>query len=130
MATYDLKIITAVRGYHVYQEVWNPIVGEAFICQQENGNEHDAYAVGTIRAEGGNEVIGHLPRKISRVAFFFLAHAGSISGTVTNTRRYCTQRGGMEIPCELTFSGKRKNIRKLKNYFQQKQFSCIELVSS
>ena len=125
MATYELKVITAVRGYHVYQEVWSPIIGEAFTCQQENGNEHDAYSVATIRED--DEVIGHLPREISRVSYFFLAHGGSISGIVTNKRRYCTQRGGMEIPCQLTFLGTRKNIRKLKNHFQQKKFSCIEL---
>ena len=37
----------------------------------------------------------------------------SITGRVTDRRRYCRERGGMEIPCKLTFSGKQKHIQNL-----------------
>ena len=39
---------------------------------------------------------------------------GSIEGVVTGVRRYSREAGGMEIPCELTFTGKKKNITKLR----------------
>ncbi len=31
-----LMVKTALRGYHVYQAVWEPHVGEAFIAMQES----------------------------------------------------------------------------------------------
>ncbi len=35
-----LVVKTALRGYHVYQAVWEPHVGEAFIALQESSNAH------------------------------------------------------------------------------------------
>ena len=72
------------------------------------------------------DVLGHLQREFSQVAFYFLEHDGSITGRVTDRRRYCRERGGMEIPCKLTFSGKQKHIQKLRRFFDAHQFSCIE----
>ena len=32
MAAFELTVRTAVRGYHVYKEVWAPAIGEEFVC--------------------------------------------------------------------------------------------------
>ena len=32
-------------GYHVYKEVWNPSIGEEFVCPAEEENSHDRKAV-------------------------------------------------------------------------------------
>ena len=125
MAAFQLTVRTAIRGYHIYKDVWTPTIGEAFLCQQERDNDKDRYAVAVYKEEGSG-VLGHLPMKISCVASLFLQPDGSISGEVTGNRRYCRERGGMEVPCDLTFVGKRKHIEKLKNYLQTRQFSCIE----
>ena len=98
-----------------------PTVSKGFICYQERANEHDRHAVAVYRDR--EDILGHLPREFSHVAFF-LEHNGSITGRVTDRRRYCRERGGMEIPCQLTFSGKRKHI--LKRFFGAHQLSCIE----
>ena len=127
MSSFELKIRTAVRGYHVYQDIWTPVLDEQFNCQQDTDNEHDRYAVKITRTTE-DEVHGHLPREISKVSYFFLAHDGTIMGKVTSTRRYCKERGGMEIPCELAYCRKRKHIRKLKKYFEEQQLSCIEII--
>ena len=125
MAAFMLTMRTAVRGYHVYQDIWTPTVSDQFDCRQEPENEEDRYAVAVYEDSESTDVLGHLPREISCVSYFFLEHDGSITGKVTGRRRYCHQ-GGMEIPCKLTYSGKWKHIRKLKNYFQNRHFPCIE----
>ncbi len=33
-----------VRGYHVYQRIWNPFVREVAVAVREEGNVHDRYA--------------------------------------------------------------------------------------
>ena len=126
MAAFTLTVRTAVRGYHVYNDIWAPAVGDEFDCRQEPSNEEDSYAVAVYGDSESSVVLGHLPREISRVSFFFLEHDGTVTGRVTDRRRYCRPRGGLEIPCELTFTGKRKHIRKLRSYFQSHHFACID----
>ena len=43
MSTHTVEMI--IRGYHVYQTVWEAAVGLVLPCQQERGNVHDPYAV-------------------------------------------------------------------------------------
>ena len=51
-----------VRGYHVYQTVWEVNIGEVLPCIREPGNRHDPHAVAVKKDE---IIVGHLPRKIS-----------------------------------------------------------------
>ena len=51
-----------IRGYHVYKKVWVTTVGG--IGVREFKNSSDRYAV-AVKNEG--TIIGHLPRKLSRV---------------------------------------------------------------
>ena len=39
---------------------------------------------------------------------------GLIEGLVIGSRRHCREAGGMEIPCRLTFTGKKNHIAKLR----------------
>ena len=43
MATFQLTVRTAVRGYNVYREVWVPLVDEEFDCRQDADNKEDRY---------------------------------------------------------------------------------------
>ena len=106
MAGFELIVWTAIQGYYIYKDSWALTVGEEFVCYQEHANEHGRHAVAVYKDGDSNDVLGHLPREFSQVAFFFLGHDGSITGRMTDRRRYCLERGGMEIPCKLTFSGK------------------------
>ena len=36
---------SCIRGYHVYQDRWLPIIGERLECKSESGNPRDPYAV-------------------------------------------------------------------------------------
>ena len=82
MAAFELTLRMAVRGYHVYKEVWAPAIGEKFVCRQERGNDHDRHTVSVHEEE--EDVLGHLPREISSVAS--LEHDGCITGKVTGKR--------------------------------------------
>ena len=40
---------SCVRGYHIYRELWDAVVGEELECQREHGNATDMYAVAVIK---------------------------------------------------------------------------------
>ena len=95
---------SCVHRYHNYQSVWMPVLGY-LICLREPFNSVDRYAV-CVKKD--NDIIGHLPKKISRICSLFLSRGGSISCIVTGRRRYSSDlsQGGLEIPCSLLFCGK------------------------
>jgi len=105
---------SCVRGYHYYQNIWDPFLGEVLPCVQEDGNPHDRYAVAMQKS---SSVVGHVPRRISTLCYMFLRRGGTISCVVTGTRRYSYDlpQGGMEIPCQLKFSiDDSKSLQKVK----------------
>ena len=97
----------------MYSSIWDISIGEQLECAREPLNDSDRYAVAVIK---DSVTIGHLPRKISRVCSLFLQRGGSITCTVTATRRYSADlpQGGLEIPCLLLFEAQPKEIQKLK----------------
>ena len=104
-----------IRGYHVYRDIWAAAVGEVLACEQEPRNRVDRHAVAVKK---GVTVIGHLPRKMSRVCSLFLRRGRDIHCTVTGRRQHSSDlpQGGLEIPCIIEFrhSAKPKEIAKLK----------------
>ncbi len=46
----SFSVETVVRGFHVYNEVWDAAVGEELPCRRDVGNSHDPYAVAMVRA--------------------------------------------------------------------------------
>ena len=38
------QVDRCVRGYHVYQDTWSPLVGEELDCKRQKENIHDYYA--------------------------------------------------------------------------------------
>ena len=83
-----VTVLCVIRGYHVYKEVWNPSIGEAFVSFAEEENSHDRKAVAVTCAEG--YVVGHLPCEISGLCFHFIEHGGEINGKITGE---CCIRG-------------------------------------
>ena len=53
---------SAVRGYHVYRDVWKPSIGEKLVAKREFNDPMDKHAVKVVK---GNETIGHLPCEFS-----------------------------------------------------------------
>ena len=120
------SIDSAVRGFHVYKDIWNPEIGEVLLCEQEFGNLHDPYAVPVVRED--NVVVGHVPRTISALCYFFLRRNGMILCQVTGRRRRSVDlpQGGMEVPCTLTFVGQSQYIKKLQKLIALAPTKSIE----
>ena len=53
-----LEIDSYVRGYHAYQDVWSPVIGESLLVKRESTNSKDANAVVVHR---DNLIVGHVP---------------------------------------------------------------------
>ena len=94
---------SCVRGFQVYSDRWTPALGEILVCEIEDGNASDSYAVAIKK---GSEIIGHVPRKIPAACHLFLGFGGSLSCSITDAHhRYSSDlpQGGLEIPCKLVF---------------------------
>ena len=68
---------SAVRGYHVYQNILNSRVGERLECHCKDDNIHDMSTVAIIKP--GTGVVGHLPRPISTPCYCFIENHGTIT---------------------------------------------------
>lgn len=69
MSAFEHTIERAVRGFHVYKDIWTPVLHEVLQTKQEFGNVEDQYAVAVIKesADGESLTVGHIPREISRI---------------------------------------------------------------
>ena len=46
--TREVRVRNYIRGYHVYQRIWKPVVGEVAIAVLQEENRHDCYAVAIL----------------------------------------------------------------------------------
>ena len=110
---------SCIRGFHIYKAVWNPTLGEELVCETEFGNIRDPYAVAVQRLATSSsfKTVGHVPRHIFAICFFFINRGGNITCQVTGSRRYSADlvQGGLEIPCLYTFSGSIKDVQTIRN---------------
>ena len=74
--TVEYAMVGCVRGYHVYNEIWEAVVGERLISERELENQMDRNAV-AIKNDG--KILGLEPKKISKICLLFFQRGGSIS---------------------------------------------------
>ena len=84
-----------VRGYHIYKEIWDAVVGQEFPCKRKDGNRVNPFTVAVVR---GGIVIGHVPGKISSICSLYLCQDDSIVCRVTGSR-FLYRRTTWEIAC-------------------------------
>lgn len=84
-----LVVESCVRGFHEYQHVRSPEMGERLECVREPLNTKDAYAVAMTK---NDVVVGHVPHNISTPCSIFLRKGGSIHSIVNGT---CHYSGGL-----------------------------------
>ena len=118
---------SCIRGYHIYRAIWNPTVEETLDCMQESSNPRDRYAVSVLK---DGQIVGHLPRKISRLCSLFIGRDGTITATVTGEKRRSTDlpQGGIEIPCRLNFSGPGDVLLKAKHIIELLKLDKLKAV--
>ncbi len=103
---------TAIRGYHVHMNKWNPQMGEELTVIPEPENKKDKFAC--VVKNQNLKRIGHIPYEIAHICSEFLQE-GKITGFVSGKRRRNTasSTGGLEIPCVVTCEG--REMDKLKS---------------
>ncbi len=111
-----------IRGYHVYMDDWDARSGELAVAEVDLGNAHDVHAV-ALKLNG--EVVGHVPKKMSRIFHFFLLRGGSIEAVVIGPRQYASAlvQGGLDIPCKYIFtcSNDKGLVKKLKKLIKKEE---------
>lgn len=83
MSTFSFD--SMVRGHYVYKDVWNAVQGDVLECARGTNNRHDPYAVAVLKDDN---IVGHLPRKISASCALFIRRSGVITCTVNGSRRH------------------------------------------
>ena len=89
----------------------------------------DKYAIAII---SNNEIVGHVPKFLSKLTFFFLKHGATLTEKVATERRYSFDlpQGGMEIPVEFIYKSekkelidqmKEKTLEEIKKYDERKK---------
>ena len=58
------EVVSCIRGFHVYEAVWKPRIGEILSCSHEGGNREDPFAVAVQKSSA---TVAHVPRRISCV---------------------------------------------------------------
>ena len=67
------RIESTVCGHHVYKVSWSPYIGEELPVQHELP-VYDDFTVAVLK---NSSTVGHVPREISRVYWYFLHKSGS-----------------------------------------------------
>ena len=70
-----------------------------------------------------NTVVGHVPRKYSRIFWSFLNRGGYIEAVVTGPRKFANDlaQGGLDIPCKYIFCHGEKGLVKKLTKLLKKQ---------
>ena len=108
MVVAEFNLSCAVRGHHVYKDIWTPFVNEELTVVCESGNIHNPDAVSVMK---GGTIVGHMPRSLSRVVWFYISHGGTVKCIITGHRKFGV---GLEVPCIYEFKGHKRIINKLK----------------
>ena len=102
--TYSFK--KWITGYHIYQNIWTPKIGEILTSKVDPTNPFDSYAVNIIL---DGKLVGHVPRTISETITKVLLADGTLELTVyANPKR--TRRNGIIVPCTYILEGPQLTI--------------------
>ena len=55
----EIVVDCCMRGFHVYQEIWTPVIDECLHCKRERDNVEDRHAVAVCKSL--DIMVGHVP---------------------------------------------------------------------
>ena len=97
-ANHEETYSSVIRGHHVYKENRTPLINEELTIDVQEDNLFDRHVVVVLK---NGEIVGHMPRTISRFSWFFVRRGGFIKAIVTGRRK---KRIGLEVPCDYIYS--------------------------
>ena len=104
VADIHFEMRSASRGFHVYRSIPKPRIEEILKMKPEYATIHDPLAIAITASLQETltkyDVVGHVPREISRFCRYFLNYGGLLEGRVRDVRyrRSPIPKGGLEIP--------------------------------
>ena len=108
-----LEIVSFIRGYHAYKDVWTPMVGKSLLLKREPSNIKDSNAVAVCLE---STIVGHVPFNLSASLFHFLRR--EVNKAFAEVTGPAVNRGagyGMEVPCKYRLYGPKPYIIKMKD---------------
>ena len=99
----EFTVPCCIRGYHIYSwKQWKAEIGSILTSEPEvrpGALVEDKYSIAVL---DNGQTIGHVPKFLSQLVFFFLKYEGTLSIKVTGERRFSFDlpQGGMEIPAD------------------------------
>ena len=120
----EFTVQCCIRRYHTYQAQWNAEVGAKLKTAPDTRPAalvEDKYAIAVKHDE---QTVGHVPKFLSKLTFFFLKHGGKVIIKVNGPKRYSVdlKQGGMEVPAEFCFKTCNEKL-----FFQMKENTMIEI---
>ena len=103
----------SIRGCHIYNWTqWTAEIGSVLKSEPEKrpgALVEDKYAITII---SNNQTVGHVPKFLLKLTFFFLKHGAALTVKVTEERRYSFDlpQGGIEIPAEFIYKSEKKEL--------------------
>ena len=109
---------SSIRGYHTYLKNSAVCVGDLMMCEIEENNEHDKYAV-VVKDEFG-QIVGHVPIEISRPFSKFIRDYGEIETECIGNRFNAGQGKGLEIQVDYKLIGNQQYLKRLVRKLNKK----------
>ena len=93
----ELEVEFCVRGHHVYESNWDAKTGSKLKpCHEKRPSAlvEDKYA---MALKFNDTIVGHVPKLLSEIRYFFLKLGGDLVVKITGQRRYSRDldQGGM-----------------------------------
>ena len=111
-----VEICSYIRGYHVYMDIWDAVVGQELLLKREPDNSEDSHAV-AVRDE--EVVVGHIPYNLAPIVERFLRReANKGFAEVTGSKVNQGAGYGLEIPCIYRLYGLNVYCKKLKELIE------------
>ena len=108
---FEFTFTSFATGHHIYHETWSPVIGEVVGCRREPTNVHDRHAVAVYK---DGEIVGHIPRTISKPCRYALLAGASIYGVVVGERQ--NNGNGLEVPMKYHVKGPRAHMSRAQAY--------------